>query len=225
MIVGRGLLAQRFAAKFADDNGVVVFASGVSNSGERNDAAFDREAGMLQAALTRAEGRFVYFSSCGVAASSLATPYMRHKSRMESLVLSYADGLVLRLPQVVGRTANPHTLTNFLSAKIMAGERFDVWANAERNLIDIDDVFAIACAHIDTTSGGQAVSIASDDTLPMPRIVEIFESVIGRSALYDTVDAGEPMPIENRVSSVLAKSLGIYLGRGYTETTIRKYYG
>lgn len=225
MIVGRGLLATRFAARYADDDATTVFASGVSNSGERNPVAFLRERDALRDALATARGRFVYFSSCGVASASPSTDYMRHKAEMEALVLSSRDGLVLRLPQVVGRTLNPYTLTNFLYARIVAGERFEVWTRAERNLIDVDDVFAIACEHIDAAPGGQAISIASDETLSMPRIVEIFERAIGRAARFDVVDAGEPLTIDNRASSAIAARLGIDLGPGYTEATIRKYYG
>lgn len=225
MIVGRGMLATRFAARYADDDTVLVFASGVSNSGERDASMFERENDLLDAALASARGRFVYFSSCGAASAPQSTPYMRHKARMESRVLSLSDGLVLRLPQVVGKTTNPQTLTNFLYARIIAGERFEVWTKAERNLIDIDDVFAIACKHIDDAPGRQAVSIASDETLSMPLIVEIFERVVGRPAQFNAVDLGEPLMIDNRASSAIAGRLGIRLGRGYTESIIRKYYG
>ncbi len=135
------------------------------------------------------------------------------------------EGLVLRLPQVVAETTNPHTLTNYLYSRISTGNHFEIWTRAERNLIDIDDVYTIACAHIETTPPGQAVSIASDETLPMPEIVSIFERVISRQAHFDLVDAGDALKIDNRLSSAIAARLNLHLGAGYTESTIRKYYG
>jgi nucleoside-diphosphate-sugar epimerase len=145
MIVGKGLLAKAFEQRFGDNRDVVVFASGVSNSLETRPSEFAREETLLRELLARRACRFVYFGSCGAAADEpKLTAYMRHKRAMESLVLSAPQGLVLRLPQVVSRAENPHTLTNFLRDHIVAGEHFTVWARAERNLIDIDDIVSIA---------------------------------------------------------------------------------
>lgn len=118
-----------------------VFASGVSNSSETDPAAFEREARLLVKALDEARGRFVYFSTCSVTDPDRAeTHYVRHKLRMERLIAERDEYLILRLPQVVGRTDNPHTLSNYLASGIRNAEPLRIWVKAVRCLIDVEDV-------------------------------------------------------------------------------------
>lgn len=226
MIVGKGLLAQAFGSHFGEDSDVVIFASGVSNSLETRPEEFAREAALLRELVDGDVKRFVYFGSCGATApESELTPYMLHKRTMESLVLAAPHGLVLRLPQVVGHTGNSHTLTNFLRNHIVSGEHFTVWARAERNLIDIDDIVRIGSwLATELPLKATAVSIAAIHSLPMPRIIEIFERVLGRTANCSYVERGTPMSIDTRVVESLAPQLGIDLGEGYIERVIDKYY-
>ncbi|MGB3462386.1 MAG: NAD-dependent epimerase/dehydratase family protein [Rhodanobacter lindaniclasticus] len=226
MIVGKGLLARAFEPHFGKGTDIVVFASGVSNSLETRASEFAREQTLLCQLLSSEARRFVYFGSCGVtAAEPDLTPYMKHKRAMESLVLSAPHGLVLRLPQVVGRTENHHTLTNFLRDHIVSGEHFTAWAHAERNLIDIDDIVKIGvtlAAELPTEA--TAVSIATTRSLRMPEIVGIFERVLGRTANCSYVEKGMPMVIDTAMVENLSAKLGIDLGDGYIESVIAKYY-
>lgn len=226
MIVGRGLLAHAFASHFEANAGVVIFASGVSNSLETRESEFEREHTLLRQTLDHDARRFVYFSSCGaIAPEAELTPYMRHKRCMESLVLAKSNGLVLRLPQVVGKTGNSHTLTNFLYNHITSGEHFTVWAHAERNLIDIDDIARIGNKLVDELPAvPAAISIAALESLPMPRIIRIFERVLGKTANCTYVDKGAPMPVDTLQVQETSASLGIDLGGDYVERVIAKYY-
>jgi nucleoside-diphosphate-sugar epimerase len=227
MIVGNGLLARAFARRFANDPHVTIFASGVSDSLEVREQAFARERQMLDSVLARATGRTVYFSCCSLWDREAAmTPYMRHKRDMESRVLASAGGLVLRLPQVVGPAGNPRTLANYLRAKIMAGERFEVWRNAERNLIDVEDVAVIATAMIEDLDDARPLrSIATPYSLGMSEIVAIFERVLARTADFTLVDKGRALPVDATESVALAARLGIDFGPDYPERLLRKYYG
>jgi nucleoside-diphosphate-sugar epimerase len=220
------MLARAFEPHFGSNDEVVVFASGVSNSLETRSSEFAREEALLRAWLATGPGRLVYFGSCGVTAPQASlTPYMRHKQRMESIALSRAGSLVVRLPQVVGPSGNPHTLTNFIRDRIVSGEHFTVWANAERNLIDICDIVGIATVLI--REGGEnprVIPIAARKPLLMPQIVAIFERVLGRPADCSIIAAGAPMDIDTAVADSVASRLGIDLGDGYVERVIRKYY-
>jgi nucleoside-diphosphate-sugar epimerase len=226
MIVGKGLLAHAFEPHFGESSDVIVFASGVSNSLETRPSEFERETVLLRQRLDSETRRFIYFSSCGVnAIESELTPYMRHKRSMESLVLSVPNGLVVRLPQVVGKTENHHTLTNFLRDRIVSGEHFTVWAHAERNLVDIDDIVKVAVRLTEELPAeATVVSIAAARSLLMPEIVKIFERVLGKTANCSYVDKGVPMVIDTTVVESLSARLGIDLGGGYIESVIAKYY-
>lgn len=227
MIVGNGLLARAFARWHAHDTHIAIFASGVSDSFEVREEAFARERRLLDAVLARSPGRTVYFSCCSLSDNGATeTPYMRHKRGMESRVLASAGGLVLRLPQVVGPAGNPRTLANYLHARIMAGESFEVWRHAERNLIDVEDVAAIATAMIDGLDDARALrTVATPYSLGMPEIVAIFERVLARTARFTVVDKGRPLPVDATEASALAARLGIDFGPDYPERLLRKYYG
>lgn len=223
MVVGQGLIARSFYPRYGEDCSVLVFASGVSNSREQRRSEFDRERILLTNALSSSNGKLVYFSSCGVESRD-SSPYMRHKRHMESIVLGSPEGMVFRLPQVVGRTENPNTLTNYLNARIVRGEQFTVWANAERNLIDIDDVVAICTRLIDGPSPQRTVSVVSGRALPIPEILTLFEKALGCDANYVIERKGSGLQTDGAIAAAVATELGIDFGPDYAERTIKKYY-
>lgn len=226
MIVGAGLVARAFAPLYADDPDTLIFASGVSNSSETDPQAFLRERSLLQRYLAGGFQRVMYFGSCNVVNPRQDSAYFQHKRAMEALVAAHPCGTVLRLPQVVGRTRNPNTLTNFLRDRILAGQPLTVWTGACRNLIDIDDVVRIAArllAAPDTVPS--IVSIASPWSLPMREIVALFESAMGRHAHVIEVDRGETMQIDTRLAEQVAADIGLDFGPDYPLRVIHKYYG
>lgn len=227
MIIGNGLLARAFEQFFADDPDVVIFASGVSNSTETRSAEFMRERDLLSPWLGSSSTRLVYFSSCAlVHVPERDSPYLDHKRRMEMAVLASPRSIVFRLPQVVGTGGNPQTLTNYINQRILRGERFQVWRHAERNLIDVNHVVRIAARVIvgDRVPTHAPIDIAARQSIRMPEIVSIFERVLGKQAVVDLIDAGEPLPLDASHANRLALDLGIDLGRDYAESVIRTYY-
>lgn len=224
-ILGTGLLATAFAQHFSSDEAICVFARGVSNSSETQNVAFDREARLLEQGLAGSR-RLLYFSSCALASASDGdSPYFAHKRRMEKAVLEASPlNLVLRLPQVVGRTSNPHTLTNFLHGKITQGQPFTVWARAERNLIDAEDIARIATDLVRNHPGERMVAVAAARSMTIAEIVKLFERVLGLHAAYTLEDRGNPLPIDNALCMRVATKLGIDLGDDYPEQVLRKYY-
>jgi nucleoside-diphosphate-sugar epimerase len=224
-IVGSGLLATAFAQNFQSEEQICVFASGVSNSSEQQPEPFQREARLLGEALARSP-QLLYFSSCALANPSTDdTPYFAHKREMEQAVLAASPrNLVLRLPQVVGNTPNPHTLTNFLYSRISTGEPFSIWSRAERNLIDVDDIARIATALVRARPDERVIAVAAKRSLRMLEIVSLFEQVLGKRASFTAEDRGNALPIDSALCQRIAHGLGLDLGEGYAAQIIRKYY-
>src|SRR5882672_4521886 len=146
MVVGSGMMAQAFSA-YAKNPRIVIFASGVSDSLETDSRAFSREQSLL-AEVRNANSRalLVYFSTCSIEdAERRNTPYVKHKLAMESYLAKFpGQWLVFRLPLVIGHGHRGATFAQFLYRKISRGESFEVWANATRYPIDVDDVLAVA---------------------------------------------------------------------------------
>lgn len=229
MIVGSGLLAQAFADAFSQRDDVCIYAAGVSNSACKSVSEFARERQRLTDALRTAHhvGAFVYFGTCSVAdPDAQDTPYVQHKLAMEGLVQAHPQGLVIRLPQVAGKTSNPHTLLNYLYARISRSERFELWSKAKRNIIDVSDVVAIAnCLIADRSVRKTTINVANTVSYPMPEIVHAIERAVGKQALFDATDRGYEYPINvERIIPMLDKA-GVVFGSTYLDKVIGKYYG
>lgn len=226
MIIGKGLLAQAFARDWQEDPSVAILAAGVSNSAETDPQEFAREHRLLQHTLANsAHARIVYFSSCAVGNPlDVPTPYIAHKARMEALILADPRGQVFRLPQVVGSGGNPNTLVNFLRARIESGEHFQVWAHAERNLIDIDDVARIATHVLQHAQDyPRMMALADLRSSNMLTIVRQLEQTMGRKGNYVVLEKGALFPIDTDDCQRAASRCGVALGSGYLEALLAKY--
>lgn len=228
MIIGSGLIAHAFSGMFARREDVCIYAAGVSNSLCTDASEFARERQRLEDALRQAKhvDAFVYFGTCSVADfEAQDTPYVRHKLAMEQLVRAHPRNLILRLPQVAGRTPNPHTLLNFLYARISRSESFELWSRAKRNIIDMADVVAISEQFIANASArNMTVNIANVVNYPMATIVLAMESVVGKPAVYRTVERGSEYSIDTSAIYPVLEKAGVKFDNGYLEKVIGKYY-
>lgn len=225
MIIGNGLLAKSFEPYFGADQSVIVFASGVSNSRETNNAAFLREAEMLQVALSWRK-KLLYFSTCSIEDTELQSAlYVLHKKNMEAMVRAVSGSCIFRLPQVVGKTSNPHTLTNYLHHQIISGTNFQIWQHAKRNLIDVDDVAQIVNYFVRAAQTPELpINIASPFSISIPKLVKTFEVVLGTKANFTLIEAGGSYEIQSELTQQAASELGISFDDDYIERLIRKYY-
>ncbi|AOD15866.1 hypothetical protein VB151_02390 [Xanthomonas fragariae] len=227
MIIGNGLLARSFEVDRLAKHDATVFASGVSNSSETDPVAFEREARLLVKALDDAQGRFVYFSTCSVTDVDRAeTHYVRHKLEMERLITQRGEYLILRLPQVVGRTDNPHTLSNYLARGIRNAAPLRIWVKAVRCLIDVEDVSRLTHHLIENRLETNAVlDLAPPENITLLELVSLLEATLGRKATIDFVDRGGGATPDSAPFVHYAKATGIDSSPGYIARLIRKYYG
>ncbi len=226
MIIGTGLIASAFAShSFTKDPNIIIFASGVSNSHETSAAEFSRERDLLLKALEHDKLIF-YFSTCSIADPELRmSPYVVHKIAMESLVSSSGKYAIFRLPQVVGKTSNPNTLTNYLYRHIKSGTPFQLWSRASRNIIDVDDVASII-SHLQRSRKAHnvTVNIACPFSTPVSALVATFELILKTRGNYTVMAAGGSYPIDVAVAAQAARELGIVFDDMYIEKLLRKYY-
>lgn len=140
MIVGNGLIASLFVDN--DDENVIFFASGVSNSLETRVEEFLREENLIKNTISENTDKvFVYFSTCSIYDSSkTGSDYVLHKLKMEQLIKkSCPQFLILRVSNAVGKGGNPNLLMNYIVKAVKNDETINVHTQATRNLIDIDN--------------------------------------------------------------------------------------
>ena len=188
MIIGRGFLAKAFKKNFSRNKKIIIFASGVSNSKEKNQLKFRREVKLLKKIILCKDKTLVYFSTCSVN-STVNNPYILHKKNIEKLIKkNFKRYYIFRLPQVVGETYNLNLFINNFYYNIRKGISFNLWKNSKRNLIDIRDVVKIASFFIiNCLRTNRITVIAAPFNLKVISVIKVLEEIISKKAKYKKV--------------------------------------
>ena len=227
MVIGNGLVAKAFK-QYESNSEFLIFASGVSNSKSGLHEDYHKESILLENTLTLYPDKvFVYFSTTSIKDPDLAdTSYVRHKIEMEELIKVRADKFQLfRLSNLAGHSKNKHTVLNFFSHQILNGLPFECWKNAERNIIDVKDVFRIADYILQKGAGiNQTINIANSRNYKVPYIVHCIELFYGKKSIATEKEKG--MSFNINVSDILPviELLNIRFGKNYLPELLRKYY-
>jgi nucleoside-diphosphate-sugar epimerase len=229
MIIGSGFIANSFMHLYQNDASVNIFASGTSNSSNTNTHDFKREYHLIEKILKDdiANSKLVYFSTCSILNQNVSeiTPYIQHKIDMEKLVSTHPNYLIIRLPNIAGRSLNQNTLLNFLCSKIKHQEIFDLWLDAYRNIIDIDDVVNLSRQAIESSSfENTSINIANPNNYQISEIVKEMEALIGKSAICNDIKKGSKYEIDIEPIQSLITSLKVDFGPDYLASTLLKYY-
>lgn len=145
-IFGNGFIASNLK-KLKTKKKIYIYAAGVSNSNSKKNHHYLREVSTIKKIVKKIDKNitFVYISSLSVENKKLQNnKYVKNKLKIEKIVKSnFIHYLIIRLPQVVGRSKNKHTLTNSIFHNIKKNEKFLLWKNAKRNILDIKDILKI----------------------------------------------------------------------------------
>lgn len=227
MVVGSGLVAGGFK-KYANNDEVLIFASGVSNSGNIQDVEFEREKKLLQQELSLNQDKtFVYLGTCSVYDASLQnSAYVMHKLAMEAMIKElHGDYHIFRVSNLAGKTSNPNTVLNFFYQHIISGSVFDLWLHASRNIIDIDDAVAVCSYIIDKKlCSNEITNIANPVNYPVAEIVKTLETISGKKANYTVTDKGSNPDINTHQAKHFFSLLHISFDDDYLKKTLEKYY-
>ena len=223
------MLARAFAPFWHDSESIAVFASGVSDSQCTADSEFRRERELLGTSLSKHADAdaFVYFSTCSIFdPCAQSSAYVQHKLKMEELASQHPAHLVVRLPVVVGPTGNRKSLVKFLAERIRAGEPIEVWKNAGRYLIDIDDVVSLCSDLVSTEiSRNERINVAGPNDMPLPELVQTLAQVIGKEPICVEIERGARYPLDTSRIGASVSRLNIRFDERYVERTLQKYYG
>jgi len=145
---------------------------------------------------------------------------------MEEIVRSTKHHAIFRLPQVVGHTRNPHTLTNFIYNKITNGEPLQVWKQARRNLLDVSDIGAVVRFFLQKSAEpNKTIELAAPTNISVLNLVAIFEEVLQKRARVQLIEGGSAYPVDSSQFVAIAKHLGLNCSSDYYPAIIQKYYG
>lgn len=228
MVVGSGLIGSAFSHLFKENDNVLIFASGVSNSLETSKMEFKREEKLLSEKIkSHQDSLFVYLSTYSTRDPSInETLYVRHKMKMEKLVQQHPAHLIFRLSNVVGKGGNPNTLINFFVNKILSQDLVKVWRNAERNLLDIDHVVQI-CNYLITErkKNNTIITLTNTQNVRVEDLVYKIANFFELKPRIEFLDKGKSFKVYPSPSVVEAiRYLGIDFNDQYLKKLLEKYY-
>jgi nucleoside-diphosphate-sugar epimerase len=226
VIIGNGMVANACRALSGWENDI-LYASGVSNSAEHRAELFEKEIDLINYYLTQLspKGSFVYFSTTSIMdPSKSGSPYIKHKLIIESMLREKGiNHLIVRLPNLVGKSRNPHTLTNFFADSIKKGKQIRLIRNAVRHLIDADDLAGIL-EDIRQKYGKKHTTVDVETNRPLTahQILTLMEDAMKAKC---NVAEGEGI-ISEKVKDVFSSAKYIFeTPENYHRTLINKYYG
>jgi nucleoside-diphosphate-sugar epimerase len=217
MIIGKGLIAKAFE-RYNDNDDIIIFSSGVSNSSETKESEFEREESLLKEYLFLNK-KLIYFSTVSVVDGSLKSRYINHKIKMEKMISdNHRNYLIFRLPIVIGNNANKITFFNSLKDKINNNEELKVF-NVSRYLIDVDDLSKTLPFLIeDYDVRNKTLNICFDNFSSVKNIIERMEFYLKKTCDKVYIDCDSNIPVDNQYFNNLFKK-----SNDYNEIIFQKY--
>ena len=225
MIIGKGLIASAFADQEEMLEDVVLFASGVSDSSCRDIEEFEREKQLVRSIYSAHKGKlFVYFSTISILDPSLqGSAYTEHKKGIERALMGLDNTLILRCPNIIGKGGNPKTLINYLAHCIRSDKGFEVWSNAHRNFLGMNDLKKITLALIERDKRGIR-AIVHPYSYSISEIVIELEKLLRKKARFSVAEGGAHYVPETDVELMeLFNELNINTSSGYLEHVLSTY--
>jgi nucleoside-diphosphate-sugar epimerase len=227
MVIGSGMLANRFS-NYKADNEKIIFASGVSNSKNIIEENFKRELDLLeQTTQSYPYKTFIYFSTTSIGDADLSnSPYIAHKIAIENFIKkNTSDFLIFRVSNIAGVSNNPFTLLNYFIFNILQNNVFTLWKNAYRNIIGIDDMYSI----VDFILKGElflntVINIANPKNYSVPFIISEIEKYFNKKANFITTDRGNNFSTDVSLIKPIIRKLKIQFNEDYLTSLLQKYY-
>ena len=116
-------------------------------------------------------------------------------------------------------------MLNYIFNRIARSERFQVWTNARRNIIDVEDAARIGASLVgEEDARGKYINVANIVDVAMPDVVELMARVVGKKAICDYINRGDADPIDVQRIRTTAERCGVTFGPQYLEKVFRRYY-
>jgi len=181
MIIGNGMIANNLSK--IDNDDVLFFASGVSNSLCNDENEFEREKKLLLDYINT-DKKLIYFSS--VNDYIINKKYLEHKLIIEKIITDNKNNFIIfKIPQLIGNGGNKNNFINFLYNNIINGIEFKL-IDTKRSLLDIDDLVNICNYLLEINYTGYFV-INYIELLEVTDIIKIIEEITNKKSVINDI--------------------------------------
>jgi len=222
IIFGNGFIAKNLK-KLHLPNSFFIYAAGVSNSNVKQNKFYLREIRQFNNIKKKIDPKkmFVYISSLSVENKSLKNDkYVKNKLIIENIIKKEVKNyIIIRLPQVVGKNRNKHTITNFIYNTIKEGKKFYLWENSKRNLIDIDDVSKIIKKYLlGQPKINSIINIFNPNSITVKDLLKIFSKILSKKITLEVLKK------KNKNINLRLLKKDTFLPKKYYENINNDYY-
>jgi hypothetical protein len=178
MVIGNGLMANTFKDKYKNNDEIIIFASGVSNSSEKDKGEYKREFNLLKK-YEKYSNKLIYFSTASIFDPSLEnSEYIKHKRKVESYIKKHFESfLIFRLPIVISHSNNPNTFFQHFKNAFKKNKNVIVRDFAKRYIIDIEDVKKELPLFIENYSN-ITINVAYDNRESVFKLAELMKAIM-----------------------------------------------
>jgi hypothetical protein len=214
MIVGNGLISNAFKG-YENDDSIIIFASGVSDSTCNDKEKFERELNLIRK-FVLCKQKFIYFGTSNIG----ETEYFHHKEKMEKFIINnFQNYLIFKIPNIIGFGGHEKNLVNFFKNKLVNNEEICV-QKTTRAIIDVNDLKLLCEKCFNLIN--QIVVISYIERVEVTNIVEILSKILDVEPKIFIVPSYNNSKIENSeiINRLITENIEI---DNYTTKVLEKY--
>jgi hypothetical protein len=226
MVIGNGLIASVFDS-FRDSEMVLIFASGVSDSTEIRATEFERELKLINNCLNDYPNMlFVYFSTYSIEDEKLKDRlYTKHKLAMEEQIINNSSNYLLcRLSNIVGTGGNRSNIFNYIVDSVENEKNIDVWKNASRSIISVDDMKSILLMALEAGEKNKVITIANEYSYSLPDLIKRIELHFDKIFTGKYLDKGSFSEVDINSTKKYFDLLNRDFSINYIDYLLKTYY-
>ena len=143
---------------------------------------------------------------------------------MEDIIKEHSNNYyIFRIPQLFGDLILHKTLINFIYKAIEHNHKFNIYDEAYRYVIEINDVQSLVESYLDT-DGCITVELSNPYRYKVLDIVYIFEKLLGKKAHYEVIQKEDKYTLDltSLEKFVIEKELDIEFGEEYLIKKLRE---
>ena len=230
-IIGKGFIAKNLSkiSKEIIQSKIIIYAAGISNSNTESKKDLVREINSFNKFSKINKRKKILFISTADVTNNLKnrSKYVKNKIKIEkSIKKNFKNFIIVRIPQIIGKSKNKNTLINFFYNKIKSKKTIKLLLNVDRNLLDIDDIIKMIKVIIMNNKINKKVITLSNKYFIQPiDIIKIFEKTLKIKAKYNFKKTKKQnWNLHFKKNIKYFSNAKIKFDKYYFSKTIKKYY-
>lgn len=230
-IVGKGFIAKNLIKikKEIIKSGYIFYAAGISNSKINSQYELKKEISLFKKfTYKNNNNKIIYISTADVTNNlSNNSKYVLNKIKIEKIIKKrFENYIILRIPQIIGKSKNKNTLINFFYNKIKNKKEIKLYTNVKRNILDITDVLKIIKKILINKKINNRIIVLSNRYSIKPiQIVRIFEKKLNIKAnFYYVKSPKQKWNLYFKKNLKYFNKANIVFKKNYLLKSINKYY-